>query len=883
MNETLDYVRTFARFPFALRRFLRHTPTLDEAKRAVRERMERREETFLSLVERCVYGDARSPYLALLKLAGCELGDLRALVAKKGMEGALRDLREADVYVTFEEFKGRAPIVRNGRTIAVTARDFDNPFARRDFTVQTGGSTGRAINIGANVDHIAERRLNEMLALAAHGLLGVPTALWNYILPSGSPGRPLMLASIGQPAEHWFSPTGWRDSKQWLKYNLATYYMIGWMRLFGVRVPLPEVVRMDQALVVARWIHETLKTHPRCLVYAGVSRALRVCVAARDAGLDLTGAALRGGGEPLTPAKVEVMQRVGARYVPNYAMSETSYVGAACARPADASDVHVLKDAFVLFTHPHPLPAFGVTVPAFNLTTLLPTVPKLMFNVQVDDYGIVEERACGCELESYGYDPRARHPQLQQAGRRRRDPHRQRDAADSRGGAARPLRRHPAGLSIDRGRRRAGIHPRPSRREPAPPDRRRAARDRGLPRGHARVILPVGRGAHRLAADRHHSSQATGANPDRARQVAAAADSPPRGECPGRGQDVTMNTLITCVLVVLGGVMSACGAPSTAREPAATTESAASPATAASHKGTIRVSRQGPVAVRDVPWLMALDSLREQGYTVEIVDFAGSDLITEALLRGDLDIGSVNPSTLWTAIAKGAGLRTIGARNSMTVRLVVKRDIRTCRDLQHGSIAFNTTQGTNNALFDAYVRRHCPDITPRIVIIPESRNRMAALQTGEIDGAMMELDDWLYLDDRAPGGFHILVDVAREFSDIQISSFAVRAEWAKQNPDLVKDFLRTLVAVYRRVVENPWLLQEENARRLSVDTASAKRLTDAFLAANAWDLNGGWTAASVQATIDFLTNTGSLPAGLKAEDVADLAYLNAVLDEIGRQ
>jgi hypothetical protein len=403
VSDTLDHLKLFARFPFALRRFLRHTPTLDEARRTVRERLERREQNLLDIVERCIYGWPRSPYLALLKRAGCELGDLRALVKQKGLEGALRDLREEGVYVTFEEFKGRAPIVRNGLTIPVDARDFDNPFARRDFETQTGGSTGSAINVGANVDHIADRQLNEMLALHAHGLLGAPTAVWNYTLPAGSPGRPLMLASIGQPAEHWFTPTGLRDSKHWVKYNLATYYMIFCMRLYGVRVPLPEVVKMDQAVVVARWIHETLKTHKRCLLFAGVSRALRLCIAAREAGLDLTGAALRGGGEPVTPAKVEVMRQVGARYVPNYAMSETSYVAAACARPLDGSDTHLLKDAFVLFTYPHYLKAFDMSVPAFNLTTLLPTVPKLMFNVQVDDYGVVEERACGCELESHGY------------------------------------------------------------------------------------------------------------------------------------------------------------------------------------------------------------------------------------------------------------------------------------------------------------------------------------------------------------------------------------------------------------------------------------------------------------------------------------------------
>jgi hypothetical protein len=105
VNETLAYLKTFAQLPLVLRRFAHQTLTLDEAKRIVRERMERREEHFLRVVERSIYGYPSSPYLALLRMAGCELGDLRQMVHHKGLEDTLRALREAGVYVTFEEFR----------------------------------------------------------------------------------------------------------------------------------------------------------------------------------------------------------------------------------------------------------------------------------------------------------------------------------------------------------------------------------------------------------------------------------------------------------------------------------------------------------------------------------------------------------------------------------------------------------------------------------------------------------------------------------------------------------------------------------------------------------------------------------------------------------
>jgi hypothetical protein len=365
--------------------------------------MEGRRERFLNMLARSVYDYPASPYLRLLEAAGCELGDLRQMSKQRGLEGTLRALREAGVYVTFEEFKGRKPIMRNGTEILVTPRDFDNPFVERHFALETGASTGVAAKVYVDLEQMAARAPAQMLTLAAHGVLGVPTAEWGGILPHGKVGAMLRRAYIGQLPEVWFSPIGWRDSRYWVKYGAATCYLVLWMRLLGLRVPLPEVVRVDQALVIARWMGEVLESNERCLLNAQVSRGVRVCLAAQEAGIDLSGAAIKGGGEPATRAKVRQMERAGARYISNYGMTEAGSIASGCARPIDGSDVHLFKDAYALIAYPHTVDGTGLTVPAFNLTTLLPTAPKLMLNVQIDDYGIIEERQCGCDLDSYGY------------------------------------------------------------------------------------------------------------------------------------------------------------------------------------------------------------------------------------------------------------------------------------------------------------------------------------------------------------------------------------------------------------------------------------------------------------------------------------------------
>ncbi len=404
MSETLDYLTSFAAFPINVRRFLAQpAPTVAEVRQAVRARLERRAENFLALAERSIYGWPHSPYLALLRWAGCELGDLRALVADKGLPGALAQLRAAGVYVTYEELKGRKPIVRPGLTLPVSPHDFDNPHARREFVMQSGGSTGTATAVDQNLDHIGLAADHQLLLLAAHGLEGAPAALWLPTLPGNGFYFLLQRLYLRQPTERWFSPTPWRATKAWLKYGAASLYMWAWVRAARPAAPFPRVARHGEALALARWMRGKLDAGQRCLIHSTVSNAVRVCVAARDAGIDLTGAVIRAGGEPVTLGKVRAMEQAGVRCVAGYGSVEAGGQGMGCVYPVEPGEVHLEADSFALITHPYPVEGAGVTVPAFNWTTLHNAIPKVMLNFQSDDFGVVDERPCGCDLHAWGF------------------------------------------------------------------------------------------------------------------------------------------------------------------------------------------------------------------------------------------------------------------------------------------------------------------------------------------------------------------------------------------------------------------------------------------------------------------------------------------------
>jgi hypothetical protein len=169
-----------------------------------------------------------------------------------------------------------------------------------------------------------------------------------------------------------------------------------------MRLPWPEYVPLRDAARVARWVAEKRRDGTPALLNTTASSGVRVCLAAEEHGLDISGTFFRLGGEPFTAARAEAIGRTGARAVSNYSMSELGRVAVACAAPEALDDLHVAIDQLAVIQRERAVGP-GAVVPALLYTTLRPTAPKLMLNVESDDYGTLEERDCGCLLGRLGF------------------------------------------------------------------------------------------------------------------------------------------------------------------------------------------------------------------------------------------------------------------------------------------------------------------------------------------------------------------------------------------------------------------------------------------------------------------------------------------------
>jgi HAMP domain-containing protein len=391
------------RYARGLRGFLR-TPLTSAAAAAIfRERLARREHAFLAVLERAVYAHETSPYRALLVRAGVELGDVAKLVDEHGVEGALDRLHDAGVHVTLDEFKGRRPIVRDGLELAVSPEDFDNPVVDATLVGSTGASRGAGRRVLTDFEHRTDQAVGHRLLLDVFGLGGRPVAIWRSAPPGTGLSGVLGLVKAGAPVERWFSLNRIRLQPSTAKDVTLAAYTILAARLAGVAFPRPEHVPMADPRRIVDWLASRRRAGTPGVLAAAPSSAVRVCLAAERAGVDVSGSFFRLGGEPYTDGKAAVLARVGAAAASNYGMAECGRIGIGCATPTAVDDHHVLTSDVAVVQRHRDVGNDGAGVDALLLTTLRPNAPKLMLNVESDDYATLEQRECGCPLGALGF------------------------------------------------------------------------------------------------------------------------------------------------------------------------------------------------------------------------------------------------------------------------------------------------------------------------------------------------------------------------------------------------------------------------------------------------------------------------------------------------
>ena len=398
-------LRLAARLARDLPGFLRHPVSVPEARAVVARRRARREDDFLEVVRRGIFEHPPSPYRPLLRRAGCERGDLDRLVRRDGVEGALAALFRSGVYLTAAEFKGRAPVVRGGETLAASLDGLRNPVSTTHLRGATSGSGGRPFSVPVDLANIRDWAVNFSLLFEMLGPRRWRHARWS--LPGGDGlAFGLLYAGFGSPLVRWFTPVDPAAPGVHARYQWACRLLAWESRAVGVPLPYPEHVPVDSPEPILRWLTDTLRAGDTPHLVAYVSPALRLCEAAERAGRDLRGAHIRLVGEPVTAGRLAAIRRAGPEVSPDYGAVDVGLIGSACRAPTAPDEIHLWDDLLAVIQAAGAPPGPGLPPATLLFSSLRSTAPLVLLNVSLGDQATLPERPCDCPLERLGWSRR---------------------------------------------------------------------------------------------------------------------------------------------------------------------------------------------------------------------------------------------------------------------------------------------------------------------------------------------------------------------------------------------------------------------------------------------------------------------------------------------
>lgn len=392
--------RYYARMAYYFQQYLR-TPPIADAPEMLKRQVETRESNFLAAVEGAIFGNPRTPYATMLALAGCGAEDLREAVRRHGLEKALEQLLAAGVYLTNDEVKGAKPIVRHGREIPNPKHAFENPAGRGGLEGSSSGSrragptgeTSTAWRIYRECYESLLRREFGLERFSEVSLMPILPAPWGISLAA-------VAARLGGRMERWFAMGGrLQDSGH---YRAATSLLVTEARLLGYPLPYPEYLPQAEFGPVAEYLGACSRGSKRAFVRGTVSAMTRVCTAARERNIDISGTVFLAGGEALTDARRGLARSLGAQAHSRYIAHEVGPVGMACRQMTEGNTVHLFTDALAVVVHRRRAPLSETEVDSLAFTTLNPAASRVYINVELDDAGRLQPARCDCEFSRAG-------------------------------------------------------------------------------------------------------------------------------------------------------------------------------------------------------------------------------------------------------------------------------------------------------------------------------------------------------------------------------------------------------------------------------------------------------------------------------------------------
>ncbi|MBL8293452.1 MAG: hypothetical protein JNN08_16510 [Bryobacterales bacterium] len=401
MISTVSVLAAGARFFGTLPWYVRRKVTPEVARAMLRDRLANRGRLLIDRIAQDVLSRKGSVYERLMAHAGCELGDVEAAVRQEGVEGALRQLLHAGIYLTVDEFKGRTPVRRGSLTLEVSPEQLRSPRAAYHLPASSGGSRSAGTPVLIDFRFVRACAANCLLQLQAWGGDDWVKGVWEAP-GAGARFRLTKFAMFGEPPQAWFTQIDPNDRSIPAIFRWNTLALRWSSRLAGRTVPTAVTAPLNDPTPIVEWLARTVQQGVTPVVFTFPGSAVRACLTAAEKRLSIAGTQFLLAGEPITDARVATVRQAGCGAIPRYGSMECGAIGYGCPNGEHADDVHLLEHMHGLIAADGAAPGLGVPESTLFITALHAYSPFLMLNVSMGDQAHIVRRACGCAWDRLG-------------------------------------------------------------------------------------------------------------------------------------------------------------------------------------------------------------------------------------------------------------------------------------------------------------------------------------------------------------------------------------------------------------------------------------------------------------------------------------------------
>lgn len=296
----------------------------------------------------------------------------------------------------------------------------------------------------------------------------------------------------------------------------------------------------------------------------------------------------------------------------------------------------------------------------------------------------------------------------------------------------------------------------------------------------------------------------------------------------------------------------------------------------------------GPPDVTDTPGFMFWQNFAHQvGLNLNVQYFEGDSTVAEALVSGSIQVAEGGfQSTLLADQSEGNAsgsypfliFSNYEAVNDYA--LVVPNSITNYSQLAGQPIATSGPGSSSNLFCNLLLSENgLSGSQINCAPIGGGGSRYRALIAGQVMGDIAE--PYQVVSAIATGQYHILASIPQMFPQIMFSVLYTSRAYATAHPDVITKMTEAILLADRWAQnETAWVAKEQEEFPGTNVTISATAWK-IWISMGLWQPNGGLTVSNVQASENFLLNSGSISTYLDPKYFVDVSYLSSALAALG--